>query len=253
MITCENFVFSRAAVARMLKIDRALVKKVEVWTNCVFVLVVGKRPRFWKKSDFQNHFVDYRKEQSTHYNAVQLINGEFQVWNNTSRYTLKGLPEKIQCTCEDYVNQQRIFKGKGCCKHGYAVLSVLGFNRLSEYVENHRWLNTTDESCSESPKDERRKKDAKNLKVSRVDFHSFIVRDPQSKFGSIHHPELKPDTIKCTCEDYKISKRCKHGYAVLNSLGFEDFFDYIHQFEYLQDDYKEIDYEEYKKAIFGFD
>lgn len=250
MVSSENFVFSRAAVARMLKIDRALVKRVEVWSNCVFVIVVGRRPRFWKKSDFQNHFVDHRKNESKYYSAVSMVNEEFNVWSRDGkRYILKGLPETVQCPCEDYQNQQRIFKGKGCCKHGYAVLSFLGFDRLSEYIENNRWLNNgNDNDYDENPKDLKRREDAKKLKTTRLDLYSFQVKDLKS--NAAYYPELKANTIQCTCEDYNINSRCKHGYAVLKALNFENFSDYIHQFEYLQDDYEEIDYEKAKASIF---
>lgn len=144
MITSKNFVFSRAAVSRMLGIASILVKKVETWANCVFVIVVGKKPRFWKKSDFQNHFADHRREQSTYYNANQLINGEFEVYKQGKSYKLQALTETIVCPCDDYINQQNIFKGRGCCKHGYAVLRIIGFDRLSEYIENHLWVNDND-------------------------------------------------------------------------------------------------------------
>ncbi|MEG4115308.1 MULTISPECIES: hypothetical protein [unclassified Microcoleus] len=141
MINPKNFIYSRAAVARMLGIASDLVKKVEVWANCIFVIVKGRRPRFWKKSSFSNHFVNWRKFQSRYYEVAARSESSFEVWNNKSSYQLSALQQTIQCPCDDYNNQQRIFKGKGCCKHGYAVLTFLGFDRLSEYIENHRWLN----------------------------------------------------------------------------------------------------------------
>lgn len=151
MVTSKNFVFSRAAVARMLGIASILVKKVEKWANCIFVIVVGRKPRFWKKSDFQNHFVDHRKEQSTYYNVTERNNGEFEAWNNTKSYKLQALTETIVCPCEDYANQQRIFKGRGCCKHGYAVLRVLGFDRLSDYINEHLWVSNKDDKFIDEP------------------------------------------------------------------------------------------------------
>lgn len=141
MINPKNFIYSRAAVARMLGIASQLVKKVEVWANCIFVIVQGRRPRFWKKASFTNHFVNHRIFNSRFYEVAPKSDSTFEVWNNKSSYTLSALQQTIQCPCDDYNNQQRIFKGKGCCKHGYAVLRFLGFDRLSEYIENHRWLN----------------------------------------------------------------------------------------------------------------
>jgi len=145
MINPKNFIYSRAAVARMLGIASQLIKKVEIWANCIFVIVQGRRPRFWKKASFRNHFVDHRKFEARYYEVAAKSDSKFEVWNSKSSYQLEALQTEIKCPCEDYNNQQRIFKGKGCCKHGYAVLHFLGFDRLSQYVENHEWLNTQNE------------------------------------------------------------------------------------------------------------
>lgn len=142
MINPKNFIYSAAAVARMLGIKPGLVKKVEAWANCVFVIVAGRRPRFWKKSAFRNHFVNWRKNQAEFYNVVRTSDREFLVSNNnrSSCYHVDALQQAIVCECDDYQNQQKFFK-TGCCKHGYAVLEVLGFQRLSEYIEHHQWVN----------------------------------------------------------------------------------------------------------------
>ncbi|MEG4121697.1 SWIM zinc finger family protein [Microcoleus sp. N9_B4] len=145
MIDPKRFIYSFAAVARMLGVKPGMVKKVEVWFNCIFVIVAGRRPRFWKKSSFTSHFVDWRKDQSEFYKVRKISNSVFEVTNGKSLYTLDALLNTIRCTCNDYDNQHRYLKGRGCCKHGYAVLRFLGFDRLSEYIENHRWLNTNDE------------------------------------------------------------------------------------------------------------
>lgn len=153
MINPKNFIYSRAAVARMLGIASNLVKKVEVWANCIFVIIVGRRPRFWKKSSFTNHFVTNRQAASRYYEVAANSDSRFEVWNNKSSYRLEALQDRIQCPCNDYQNQQLIFKGKGCCKHGYAVLKFLGFDRLSEYIENHLWLNNDQNFYEEARKD----------------------------------------------------------------------------------------------------
>ena len=145
MINPQYFIYSRAAVARMLGIASGLVGRIEVWANCIFVIVKGRRPRFWKKSSFTNHFANWRKFEAKHYEVAAKSDSIFEVWSNKSSYKLEAFQDRIQCPCEDYSNQQQIFKGKGCCKHGYAVLNFLGFDRLSEYIENHLWLSNEDE------------------------------------------------------------------------------------------------------------
>ena len=141
MINPKNFIYSISSVARMLNIPLNMVKRVEKWANCVFVIVAGRRPRFWKKSSFTNHFVEWRKQQSEALKTTRLDLYSFQVHNSKSNSThyLDAKPTTVQCSCEDYQNQIKHI-GKGCCKHGYAVLNLLGFERLSDYVRQYEWL-----------------------------------------------------------------------------------------------------------------
>jgi hypothetical protein len=39
----------------------------------------------------------------------------------------------MYCTCDDFNNQLEFF-GRGCCKHGYAVLNSLGCQSLEHYL-----------------------------------------------------------------------------------------------------------------------
>ena len=142
MINPKNFIYNHAAVARMLGIAINLVVRVEKWFNCVFVIVKGRRPRFWKKASFTNHFVEWRRKQSEDLKALRIDRHRFQVSNLSkgSIYYVDLQQEGIACNCEDFKNQINILK-KGCCKHGYAALNQLGFSKLSEYIQHHQWVN----------------------------------------------------------------------------------------------------------------
>jgi len=142
MINPRYFIYSYAAVARMLGIKASLVKKVEIWFNCIFVIVAGRRPRFWKKSVFSNHFADWRKKEGSKLYAIKSSSNKFLVESSKKNkyYYVEAWQKDIVCNCDDYQNQQRIL-GTGCCKHGYAALKLLGFERLSQYVEHHQWVN----------------------------------------------------------------------------------------------------------------
>jgi predicted nucleic acid-binding Zn finger protein len=45
------------------------------------------------------------------------------------------MPDGVFCECQDYQNQIDLL-GRGCCKHGYAVLAQLGMASLSDYLES---------------------------------------------------------------------------------------------------------------------
>jgi hypothetical protein len=119
----------------MLRIAEQAVSRVEEWANCVFVIIKGRRPRFWKKADFLCHFVDWRRHQSKKLIVDSLSTEDFKVQNFKKRYNYicQLKPDTIKCQCEDYKNQVKFVEKVGVCKHGYAVLSFLGIAKLSEY------------------------------------------------------------------------------------------------------------------------
>lgn len=141
MINKAFFVFSKAAIARVLNIAVNLVVRVEKWWRVVLVIIKGQRPRFFSISTFTNHFADWRKEESQNLIVQSISEGSFTVENpeKMSRHYVEALLSGIKCSCEDFRNQIKYLEKPGACKHGYAVLSHLGFDRLSEYIEHHRW------------------------------------------------------------------------------------------------------------------
>lgn len=139
MTTKTNLVFSIAAAVRLLG-----NKIFEVRVLPFVVLVRGllsngqKFCRFVSKRAFLNHFADRRKEDSKAVNIIAEIDNSdvFRAFGNAPNSNVYKLTKELRaiaCTCEDYKNQQRIIH-RGICKHGYAVLSFLGYSSLKEYV-----------------------------------------------------------------------------------------------------------------------
>jgi hypothetical protein len=138
-------VYNRSAAARVLKISHNLIIRFEEWVNCVFIIVKGQRPRFWKKADYRVDFAEFRKEESKSLKVTRLDLYSFQVKNGTkdSSYYSEAKPTTIHGSCRDYQNQVDIIDVMGrtaFCKHGYAVLNLLGFDRLSDYIKQYEWL-----------------------------------------------------------------------------------------------------------------
>ena len=136
MINATNFVYSKAATARILKIKIYAIVRFEIWADVCFVQVKGKRPTFISKKVFRQHFADWRIEQSRFLCVAQVNREHYRVVNprKNSAYSVYPYADGFDCECEDYRNQIVIFNGKACCKHGYAVLTWLGHNRLSDYI-----------------------------------------------------------------------------------------------------------------------
>ena len=241
MIQSEDYIYSKSAVARMLNVAQSLVTRVEKWPlnsfdkcSVVFVMVKGKRPRFWKKLDFLCHFADWRRAQSKELVVDRLMPDTFAVINKkkASKYIIKIKPDAIVCTCEDYKNQNKFLAKVGVCKHGYAVLKKLGIDKLSDYIKGNGY---------EKALNSFNKEHAFKMTVVRTDAYSFEVQSPTN----IHYCDLHPSIIKCSCTKYDTKKPnpeqfCAHGYAILQKLGFtsnQQIKDYKLGYEWIVDDY----------------
>lgn len=138
IISGERIVYSGAAAKRILGISASAKVRVEVFKFSVWVHVKGNRPTFISKRAFLNNFAEWRREQSRFLSATQWLDTpqRFTVRNGVkdTAYVVECREKALVCTCEDYSNQIDFF-GRGCCKHGYSVLSKIGLRSLSEYLE----------------------------------------------------------------------------------------------------------------------
>ena len=255
MIHAEDYIYNKSAIARMLNISQSAVTRIEKWPinrpfdfSILFIIVKGRRPRFWKKLDFLCHFADWRRSQSKELVVDRLMPNVFAAINEkkNSKYIITIKPDSINCTCEDYKNQVKFLPKAGVCKHGYAVLKSLGISKLSEYIKSNGYQKALDSY---------KKEHAFKLKVERLDAYSFAIQDSTN----IYYCDLHPSIIKCSCSAYYPNKPnseqfCTHGYAILNYLGFkgsQQIKDYCLNFEWIVDDYineePEITAEQLKK------
>jgi hypothetical protein len=230
----NDYIFNKATASRVLGVATDLIKHVKEWVNCVFVIVKGKRPRFYKKSEYFCNFADWRRSQSKELVVDRLMPNIFAVINEKkkSKYITTIRPDSITCNCEDYKNQVKFLRKPGVCKHGYAVLRSLGVFKLSEYIKGNIYQQALDNY---------KKQNAFKLTVMRTDAYNFAVQGS----STIHYCDLHPSIIKCSCTKYDTKKPsfeqfCTHGYAVLNYLGFtgnQQIKDYCLGFDWIVDDY----------------
>ena len=141
MVTSLNILYSTSSVRRILGIAQSVRVHIQQFAFVIWVHVEGQRPTFISKFVFRVHFAQWRKAQGLGLTATQWLDKatRFTVRNETkgSAYVINASPTRLDCTCEDYRNQIQ-FIGRGCCKHGYAVLHKLGINSLSSYIEAYR-------------------------------------------------------------------------------------------------------------------
>lgn len=137
MMTKQSMLYSLTAAKRIA----GNVVAIKVWWKVIWVWVRGKRPTLISKKVFREHFVSHRRAQARALQATQhlLDRNWWTVYNsrNDNRYNLQLTDNVVICTCDDYKNQIEFF-GKGCCKHGYAILWRLGHNSLEDWVNRDR-------------------------------------------------------------------------------------------------------------------
>jgi predicted nucleic acid-binding Zn finger protein len=126
--------YTLTAASRILKTSFNRIKWVQVFHKVINVCVKGFSPRFISKKLFWSAFVTFRQESAKNVRVKRIGDRFFQALGKEEIYDLELTPNLVTCTCVDYKNQIEQLKGKGCCKHGYAVLATLGFSTLAEYI-----------------------------------------------------------------------------------------------------------------------
>ncbi len=141
MVTSLNILYSASAVRRLLGVAQSVSVRIQQFAFVIWVHVEGCRPTFISKVLFRFHFAAWRKAQGLGLVATQWLDKatRFTVRNESkgSAYVVDATPTQLNCTCDDYKNQIQ-FIGRGCCKHGYAVLHKLGFDSLARYIEAYK-------------------------------------------------------------------------------------------------------------------
>lgn len=129
------YLYSAAAASRLtgIPVDQLIV---EEWAHCVWIRHIGYGARFISKLEFKIHFVAFRQQASKSI-AVRNIQGSWiadSARDKSKAYQIDLAPSGPECACRDYRNQIETI-GRGCCKHGYAVLAALGHGSLSDYIQ----------------------------------------------------------------------------------------------------------------------
>ena len=134
----SNLFFNLASVARIASTPIDSIDRFEVWDHTVLVIFEkgrGLRPKFLSKKAFYSSFVEDRKARSR---LIEITPNPFADKIFTARNPANGhtytviVSDSVECQCADY-RSQISFVGRGCCKHGYAVLNHLGFTSLSDW------------------------------------------------------------------------------------------------------------------------
>lgn len=160
MISTENYIYSKAALSRILEINPELIIRFEVWDKIIFCIIRGKRPTFISKKVFKKEFVEFRERNSRSVAITPHAVSEqwFLVQSKSSPdkhhleiyNTYDGLI-KSRCSCEDYKNlkENRFYLDKELgkiepkCKHQIALEAFLG-GSLADYINELKAIEEED-------------------------------------------------------------------------------------------------------------
>ena len=130
-----QLLFNASSTRRILNLAPSAQVKIQVWDKVVWVWVKGQRPTFVSKKKYYAEFARFRKEGGQQV-KVYFANG-FKAKGAKEIYNLDPQETFIDCSCGD-MQQQRESWGRGCCKHGYALLEMFGYKSLQDYVTKNK-------------------------------------------------------------------------------------------------------------------
>ena len=135
----RKYLYSAAAAGRIFNRPSSDVEHLQVWAAVVWLKFKGDRPRFVSKSWFKTHFVLWRRVKGKRLREAGAVRRESQhsfsvISERQNKFHSVELGDRVLfCTCGDFQKQTELF-GKACCKHGYAVLQMLGHGTLQDFI-----------------------------------------------------------------------------------------------------------------------
>ena len=135
----HRYLYSVSAAARMFGCSSSQVLGLQVWDKVIWLHLKGQRPFFVSKEAFKTHFVLWRRVKGKRLREAGAVRRESQhsfsvISERQNKFHSVELGDRVLfCTCGDFQKQTELF-GKACCKHGYAVLQMLGHGTLQDFI-----------------------------------------------------------------------------------------------------------------------
>jgi uncharacterized Zn finger protein len=135
--------YSAAAIGRILETGARNITEIKVIGDSVQFKYLNE-PRQLPKQSLLNEFVRFRQVNGDRLRETGMVTRDSQTQfscksqkkikgeTETETYLLEVTAQGVSCTCPD-MHDQFTEIGRGVCKHGYAVLGILGFRTLAEF------------------------------------------------------------------------------------------------------------------------
>jgi len=139
MTSDDNYIYTKARAALILGKKNTEIEFVYVVGDGYVLIGLFNDSIYLTEKDFKVSYAQERKARSRALTVTQRLDDEcmFTVRNENKKtaYTVDCLGQALRCNCPDFDISTKVMKtDKVCCKHGYAVLGILGYGSLKEYI-----------------------------------------------------------------------------------------------------------------------
>ena len=147
----KPMIITKAAAQRILRLDGLDVTRIislQIHNAAQTTIRISYRIRhvgicstLVSRDRFVDDFIRIRKEAGSLLakqpdKLIQVSQNVYSCWGSAGdHYTIVLSSDGIFCDCQDFCNQMEVH-GKGCCKHGYAVLMRGGYGSLQAYLDD---------------------------------------------------------------------------------------------------------------------
>ena len=135
----SHTIFNFGNISQATWIDRRDIKQIIVINdNSAEILLKDGDRLTVTREEIKPVIENKRLESSKNLEVLTTGFNTYLVRNpeKNSEYIIEPRIDYLFCNCSDYKNQSYAFEtSEVLCKHGFAVLSYLGFSKLSEYQD----------------------------------------------------------------------------------------------------------------------
>lgn len=137
--TANSVIFTPSTIAKAIGGNTcpSFIYQINRFCDGVLVTFRDGSQEYIPNSKIFTAFVNKRRDRASTLIICEILEqAEYLVKNSHkgTLYTVYLEHHDLRCQCPDYHNQMAVL-GKGCCKHGYAVLFYLGYDSLKEYQQ----------------------------------------------------------------------------------------------------------------------
>jgi len=136
----DRYIYTMSRAARLLGVKESAIEFVYNCGDGQVLIGLFNDSIYLTEREFKVSYGQERKERSQGMKVTKRLDNDFSYTarneDKQTAYKIDCFTDHIRCNCPDFeISTQVMNTNKVCCKHGYAVLGMLGFASLNDYVK----------------------------------------------------------------------------------------------------------------------